>query len=61
MIQRNVNGTGLILERYTAKELNIEVGEILIGLHEWNGWIWCEKLEKEAEGWVPKQNVKQYK
>ncbi|PEB51888.1 hypothetical protein CON65_15205 [Bacillus pseudomycoides] len=61
LIQRNADGTGFILEGYTAKELNIEVGEILIGLHEWNGWIWCGNLEKEAEGWVPKQNLKQYR
>lgn len=48
---------GLILDNYTAKELNVEVGEKVFGLKELNGWIWCKKLSNNDDGWVPKDSL----
>ncbi|MEH7052509.1 SH3 domain-containing protein [Bacillus pseudomycoides] len=50
--------SGIVLETYTAKELNVEKGDILIGLKELNGWLWCKKIECEEVGWIPKVNVR---
>ncbi|WP_078579352.1 SH3 domain-containing protein [Salipaludibacillus agaradhaerens] len=49
---------GVILEDYTAKELNVKVGEELVKIKELNGWLWVKKASHAEEGWVPKENVK---
>lgn len=48
------NEYGVILEDYTAKELNVENGEIVKGIRELNGWLWCIKLIDGDEGWLPR-------
>ncbi|MFP4050795.1 MAG: SH3 domain-containing protein [Thermoplasmata archaeon] len=48
---------GIITENYTAKELDIEVGEELEGIKELNGWLWCRKSSDDEEGWVPLDNL----
>lgn len=46
----------IIKEDYTANELNVDEGEILIGTKELNGWLFCcDKMGNE--GWVPKDNL----
>ncbi|HFK1497177.1 MULTISPECIES: SH3 domain-containing protein [Bacillus] len=59
IIRKDMNGTGIIIKQYTAKELNVSIGERVIGLEELNGWIWCEKTGGE-DGWVPKGNLQKY-
>ena len=49
---------GIAKEDYTAKELNVDEGEHLVGLKELNGWIWCQRVLTLEEGWIPKENVK---
>lgn len=49
--------TGFALEDYTAKELNVEQNEHVIGLRETNGWIWCIRTLDSDEGWLPKENL----
>ncbi|WP_232276194.1 SH3 domain-containing protein [Paenibacillus sp. 481] len=51
---------GVILEDYTAKELDVNEGEHLVGLKELNGWIWCLRTLNSEEGWVPKENLQLY-
>lgn len=48
---------GRALESYSAKELNVEPGEILWGSERLNGWIWCIRSSAAEEGWVPLDNV----
>ncbi len=48
---------GVILQDYTAKELNIAEGELVDGTKELNGWIWCMKVSDGEEGWLPKENL----
>ena len=47
----------LMIEDYSAKELNVDRGEKLVGLRELNGWIWCQKESSGEVGWVPKENM----
>jgi hypothetical protein len=49
---------GLVLEDYTANELNEDTGEIVVGEKELNGWLWCEQVKTGEVGWVPKVNLK---
>ena len=46
-------------KQYTAKELNVSIGERVIGLEELNGWVWGEGRDGE-KGWVPKENLQKY-
>ncbi|TVX94535.1 ligand-binding protein SH3 [Paenibacillus agilis] len=48
---------GIVLEDYTAKELNVNEGEHLVGTKELNGWVWCVNKFNSEEGWVPKENL----
>ena len=47
-----MNGTGIIIKQYTAKELNVSIGERVIGLEEFNGWVWGEGRDGEKEEMV---------
>jgi hypothetical protein len=58
-IERFENSHGRALEDYTAKELNVQEGELLIGSRVLNGWLWCEKTVSTDSGWVPLENLKE--
>lgn len=58
IIEYGTENIGTILEAYTARELDIEIGEILIAIRELNGWMWCEKVKNEEQGWVPKRAIR---
>jgi hypothetical protein len=52
------NEKGIINEDYSAFELDINIGDILISEKEMNGWIWCFKEnEIKTKGWVPLENI----
>lgn len=53
------DGTARALEDYTARELNVQVGDQLRGTRALNGWIWCEKAGGSASGWVPLANLRE--
>ncbi len=42
---------------YTARELNVRVGERLTILDEESGWYWC-CTKSDQLGWVPAKNVR---
>ena len=44
---------------YTAKELNVDQGDLLFGTEQLNGWIWCKRTADEQFGWVPLEVVTQ--
>lgn len=52
------NNHGIVLDDYTAKELNVEKDEIVKGVKELNGWLWCIRLLDNDEGWLPKEILK---
>ena len=45
-------GTVRCIEDYSARELDVDVGESLRLLRETGGWWWCENAGG-AQGWVP--------
>ncbi len=49
LIQGNL---GEVKESYNARELDVEIGEMVYLLRELNGWGWCCN-KKGLEGWVP--------
>lgn len=51
------NEYGIVLENYSAYELEISKGEIVEGGIELNGWIWCKKIDGLDEGWLPKEKL----
>lgn len=48
---------GIVLEDYSAKELDVKKGERVEGDIELNGWVWCSKLDGSEEGWLPKEKM----
>ena len=46
------------LENYSAKELNVEVGTIVEGIKEMNGWLWSKNQSTNEIGWIPMENLK---
>jgi len=51
------NDFGIILENYSAIELDVTQGETVEGDVELNGWIWCKKLSEFEKGWLPKEKL----
>lgn len=61
VIRRLAPGQGVALEDYTARELDVEPGQRLLGGRRLNGWVWCSCVDPEAleekTGWVPLHNL----
>ena len=51
------NEYGIVLEDYSAIELDVEKGETVHGDIELNGWVWCSKLNGIKCGWLPKEKM----
>ncbi len=51
------NNEGEALANYFAKEMDVDEGELLTGIKELNGWVWCKNLSSKEEGWVPIKNL----
>ncbi|WP_418648305.1 SH3 domain-containing protein [Thauera butanivorans] len=46
-------------EDYTARELDVRVGDVLLGSRMLNGWAWCEDPARSESGWVPLANLQE--
>ena len=57
----SINGKlGVSKEDYSAKEFNLNVGEIIVSNRELNGWIWGYKESNSSElGWAPLNYLEQ--
>lgn len=44
-------------ESYTARELDVQLGERLIASRSLNGWLWCTREAAAESGWVPQANL----
>ena len=51
------NDKGIVLEDYTANELNADKGIVLLGMKELNGWLWAENTTTGELGWIPLENI----
>ena len=50
------NNYGIIVEDYSAKELDIDKGTIVMGIKELYGWLWLKNTVTNEIGWVPMEN-----
>lgn len=57
VIEITGDGTARAGEDYTARELDVRVDEVVLGTRRLNGWIWCERADGSASGWVPLANL----
>lgn len=48
---------GIVLEDYSAKELNIDKDELIIKIKTLNGWSWVRKISNHDEGWIPNEII----
>ena len=46
-------------EDYTARELNVREGDLLLGTRTLNGWVWCKRIDSLESGWVPLANLQE--
>lgn len=58
VIECHAGGMGRALEDYCARELDINIDEILEGDSVLNGWVWCRHTANDKSGWVPLANVR---
>ncbi len=49
----------IVTAEYNARELDLELNDILVVDHEFNGWLYGYKEKAPGIlGWIPKENVK---
>ena len=58
-IIKRENNYGIVIENYSANELDINVGTIVEGIKELNGWLWLKNKATNEIGWVPTCKLKQ--
>ena len=51
------NDYGIVKNDYSAKELDVIIGDVVDGELELNGWLWCNRLNDFKEGWLPKEKI----
>ena len=56
LIERTSSNSGTALAEYTARELDTNIGDLVMCTSELHGWLWIEKDNGES-GWVPKETV----
>lgn len=57
VIETTGDGAARARDDYTARELDVRVDEVVLGTRILNGWIWCERADGSASGWVPLANL----
>ncbi|MBJ9976371.1 ligand-binding protein SH3 [Pseudomonas sp. S75] len=53
LIERLGVGEGRALESYSAHELDVDPGQVMVGLRPLNGWLWCRSQRNGELGWLP--------
>lgn len=51
------NEYGIVLNDYSAKELDVIKGDVVDGELELNGWLWCSRLIDLEDGWLPTEKL----
>jgi hypothetical protein len=53
IITKKGKNLGILTEDYTATELNVAAGDIIVAERELNGWVWGKRPGGGCSGWVP--------
>lgn len=53
ILDRSGPDKGAAREDYTARELDVDVGQTVSGMRHLNGWCWCVRPADGLSGWVP--------
>lgn len=48
---------GMVLEDYSARELNVDPGEEIVKIRTLNGWTWVRRISDREEGWIPNEAI----
>lgn len=60
IIERSIRpGVGIAKDDYTAKELDVNVGDEFKVIKRLNGWGWCRRQTDDDTGWVPMKILKE--
>ncbi|MDR7194717.1 SH3 domain-containing protein [Luteimonas terrae] len=57
VIERFPDGSARSREAYTARELDVRIGDVLTGSRALNGWLWACAVGGSESGWVPLANL----
>ncbi|WP_454256035.1 SH3 domain-containing protein [Pseudomonas sp. Marseille-Q8238] len=57
VLDRRGATAAIALEDYTARELDVDIGEIVCGSRQLDGWLWCVREDGLGSGWVPLNNL----
>lgn len=57
IIERLPGDAGRALEDYSAREINVDPGDQVLGERTLNAWCWCRRPLDGASGWVPLANL----
>lgn len=49
--------TGVVLEYYSAKELNAAQGDEIEKIKSINGWTWAKNIKNGSKGWIPDEII----
>ena len=52
-IERIDETSGTVLQDYSAKELTVATGEMILYEKEFNGWVWGRNEDTKEFGWLP--------
>lgn len=48
---------GMVLEDYSARELDVDPGEEIVRIRTLNGWTWVRRTSDREEGWIPNETI----
>jgi beta-lactam-binding protein with PASTA domain len=57
----NDKKTGKVIEKYSAKELNVKKGDYIEKVKSINGCTWSKKVDTNEEVWIPDGIIEQNK
>lgn len=58
VIERLGGQAGRAREDYTARELDVDIGDQVRCLRWLNGWAWCTRQRDAQAGWVPSSHLR---
>ncbi|MGL4599865.1 MAG: SH3 domain-containing protein [Bacteroidia bacterium] len=48
---------GIVLNFYSAQELDVEENDLVEKIKSLNGWTWCKNMRTQKEGWIPDEII----